>query len=97
LLVRRFWLQISVFSSPLFFVSTMFMILGFQSILMGLIAELLVRTYHESQSKPTYTIRRVLPSVATTPEGPANSRSDSEQAGASPDVGQAVSLPDEGD
>jgi len=97
LLVRRFWLQISVFSSPLFFVSTMFMILGFQSILMGLIAELLVRTYHESQSKPTYTIRRVLPSLATTPEGPANSRSDSEQAGASPDVGQAVSLPDEGD
>jgi hypothetical protein len=24
---------------------------------MGLIAELLVRTYHESQRKPTYTIR----------------------------------------
>jgi hypothetical protein len=35
----------------------MFFILGFQSILMGLIAELLVRTYHESQRKPTYTIR----------------------------------------
>jgi hypothetical protein len=34
--------------------------LGFQSILMGLIAELLVRTYHESQAKPTYSIRRVL-------------------------------------
>ena len=35
-------------------------ILGFQSILMGLIAELLVRTYHESQQKPTYTIRKIL-------------------------------------
>jgi len=35
------------------------MILGFQSILMGLIAEMLVRTYHESQSKTTYTIRYV--------------------------------------
>jgi len=34
--------------------------LGFQSILMGLIAELLVRTYHESQAKPTYTIRKVM-------------------------------------
>jgi hypothetical protein len=26
---------------------------------MGLIAELLVRTYHESQAKPTYNVRRV--------------------------------------
>jgi hypothetical protein len=40
--------------------STLFAILGFQSILMGLIAELLVRTYHESQSKPTYTVRQVI-------------------------------------
>jgi len=39
----------------------MFLILGFQSMLMGLIAELLVRTYHESQSKPIYTIREVFP------------------------------------
>jgi hypothetical protein len=38
----------------------MFFILGFQSILMGLIAELLVRTYHEAQQKPTYTVRRVI-------------------------------------
>jgi len=34
--------------------------MGFQSILMGLIAELLVRTYHESQGKTTYTIRKAL-------------------------------------
>ena len=38
----------------------MFFIMGFQSILMGLIAELLARTYHESQQKPTYTIRRAI-------------------------------------
>jgi hypothetical protein len=49
-----------VLSSPLFQMSGMVFILGFQSILMGLIAELLVRTYHESQAKPTYTVRRVL-------------------------------------
>lgn len=59
LLVRRVLLQISVLGSPLFQMSTMFIILGFQSILMGLIAELLVRTYHESQAKPTYTVRKV--------------------------------------
>jgi hypothetical protein len=34
--------------------------MGFQTILMGLIAELLVRTYHESQQKPTYTMRKLI-------------------------------------
>lgn len=58
LFVRRVWFRVSVFDSPFFQISTMFMILGFQSILMGLIAELLVRTYHESQRKPTYTIKK---------------------------------------
>jgi hypothetical protein len=38
----------------------MIAILGFQSILMGLIAELLARTYHESQNKPVYTIREII-------------------------------------
>jgi hypothetical protein len=38
----------------------MVLIMGFQSILMGLIAELLVRTYHESQNKPIYTVRQAL-------------------------------------
>jgi glycosyltransferase involved in cell wall biosynthesis len=58
LLVRRLWLKTTVFDSPLFFVAILFLILGFQSILMGLIAELLVRTYHESQQKTTYTVRK---------------------------------------
>jgi hypothetical protein len=31
---------------------------GFQAMLMGLLAELLVRIYHESQHKPTYTVRK---------------------------------------
>ncbi len=60
LLVRRLTIGTAVLSSPLFQTSTMLMILGFQSILMGFIAELLVRTYHESQAKPTYSIRRTL-------------------------------------
>ena len=60
LTIRRFIMRVPVFESPLFIVSIMFMIMGFQSILMGLIAELLVRTYHEAQSKPTYILRRVI-------------------------------------
>ncbi len=63
LMVRRLWLGISPFDSPLFVVSIMLMIMGFQSMLMGLIAELLVRTYHESQQKTTYTLREVIRSA----------------------------------
>ncbi len=58
LFIRRMFYAISPFSSPLFIIGIMFAIFGFQSILMGLIAELLARTYHESQGKPTYTVRR---------------------------------------
>lgn len=57
LFIRRVFYLVSITGSPLLQTSVMFFILGFQSILMGLIAELLVRTYHESQRKPTYTIR----------------------------------------
>jgi hypothetical protein len=32
-------------------------VLGIQFFLMGLIAEMLMRTYHESQDKPIYTIK----------------------------------------
>jgi glycosyltransferase involved in cell wall biosynthesis len=60
LFVRKVFAGVSVLGSPLFQVSTMVSILGFQSILMGLIAELLVRTYHESQGKPTYTVKQVI-------------------------------------
>lgn len=57
LFFRRIIVGTEVLTSPFFQTSIMFVILGFQSILMGLIAELLVRTYHESQDKPTYTVR----------------------------------------
>ena len=60
LFIRRVFFEISVLSSPFFQISTMIFLMGFQSILMGLIAELLVRTYHESQDKPTYTVRSAL-------------------------------------
>ena len=60
LFVRRFIDGVAVLGSPLFQLGVMFAIMGFQSILMGLIAELLARTYHESQSKPTYTVRETI-------------------------------------
>lgn len=58
--VRKLIFGDSMTRSPFFQLSLMLFILGFQSILMGLIAELLVRTYHESQHKPTYTVRKLI-------------------------------------
>ena len=60
IIVRKLVEGISILGSPLFQLGVMFFILGFQSILMGLIAELLARTYHESQRKPTYTISKII-------------------------------------
>ncbi len=60
LIVRRIVWKVGLLTSPLFQLSLMFIILGFQSLLMGLLAEILVRTYHESQDKPVYFVRRRL-------------------------------------
>jgi len=60
LAVRRLGFGISVLESPIFWMAILMAIMGFQSILMGLIAELQTRTYHESQNKPTYTVREVI-------------------------------------
>ncbi len=57
---RKIEFNESLVRSPLLLLTVMLFILGFQSILLGLIAELLARTYHESQAKPTYTVRAVL-------------------------------------
>src|SRR5687767_8682395 len=43
--------------TPLPVVATVMLVLGVQFFLMGLLAEMLVRTYHESQAKPIYTVR----------------------------------------
>jgi glycosyltransferase involved in cell wall biosynthesis len=49
----------SIIQTPLLLLSALLFILGFQSILMGLTAELVIRTYFESQNKPIYVIRQV--------------------------------------
>jgi glycosyltransferase involved in cell wall biosynthesis len=60
LIINRILFSEHLIRSPLLLMSMMLFIMGFQSILLGLIAELLARTYHESQHKPTYTIRKVI-------------------------------------
>jgi hypothetical protein len=49
--------------NPLLILTAVLMIATVQFILMGLLAELLVRTYHESQNRPTYVIREIIESL----------------------------------
>ncbi|HPM40918.1 MAG TPA: glycosyltransferase family 2 protein [bacterium] len=46
--------------NPFLLLAVFLFFLGVQLVLMGLIAELLVRTYHESQGKPVYLVKRTV-------------------------------------
>lgn len=50
----------SIADRPLLLLGILLIFSGFQLLTLGLLAELQIRTYHESQDKPTYVIREVL-------------------------------------
>jgi glycosyltransferase involved in cell wall biosynthesis len=56
-LYYRFVLDVHLNRMPLATLSMIMFAMGIQFIFMGLLAEMIVRTYHESQNKPTYLIR----------------------------------------
>ncbi|MBI4871422.1 MAG: glycosyltransferase family 2 protein [Candidatus Riflebacteria bacterium] len=64
-MVRHFLWQ-GEWMSPLILVTFFLVVGGMQAVLMGLLAEMMVRTYHESQGKPTYALREI---VGTGPSG----------------------------
>jgi hypothetical protein len=47
--------------TPLPLLCVFLLLSGFLSILMGFLAEILTRTYYESQGKPTYQIKETIP------------------------------------
>ena len=49
--------HVYVYRNPVILIAVLLFSLGVNLILMGLLAELVIRTYHESQSRPTYWIR----------------------------------------
>ncbi len=55
----KFWGGKSFIETPLPLLAALFILMGFIAMLMGLIAELTVRTYHESQDKRTYLVRKM--------------------------------------
>jgi glycosyltransferase involved in cell wall biosynthesis len=58
---------LSFILTPLPLLTVMASITGVMSVLMGLLAELIMRTYYESQGKPTYLVRSTLNIAARTP------------------------------
>jgi len=45
---------------PLLLLAVLLMMVGVQMVAMGLLGELIIRTYHESQNKPIYTVRQII-------------------------------------
>ena len=56
MLYCKLFLNKSFIETPLPLAVVMFMLIGIVAVFMGLIAEILMRTYHESQDKPTYIV-----------------------------------------
>jgi glycosyltransferase involved in cell wall biosynthesis len=60
----KFAMSESIANRPLLMLAVLLVFTGVQLLTLGLMAELLVRTYHESQDKPTYVIREIRESPA---------------------------------
>ncbi len=57
---QRQFFGISMSDRPLLFLAILLMFMGVQFITLGLLAELQARTYHESQGKPIYFIKKII-------------------------------------
>lgn len=60
LIIMRLFFQRSLADRPLFIISIFMIFIGVQLITMGILAELIMRTYHEASEKPTYAVRDII-------------------------------------
>jgi hypothetical protein len=56
-LYQKFFWAVKAHRNPLLLLTILLVMIGVQFILFGLLAELIIRTYHESQGKPTYILK----------------------------------------
>ena len=59
-LIQKFVWGIWVHRNPMISISIFFLLIGFQFVMMGLLAEIMIRIYHEAQDRPIYWIRETL-------------------------------------
>jgi glycosyltransferase involved in cell wall biosynthesis len=60
LTVQRQLYGVPLSDRPLLLLAVLLIFVGVQFVTIGLVAEMLARTYHESQDKPTYYIRKII-------------------------------------
>ena len=60
LIIMRLFFNVPLSSRPLFTLSIFMIFIGLQLITMGILGELIMRTYHEASGKPTYAIRQII-------------------------------------
>lgn len=57
--LKLFW-GASIGNRPLLLLSVLLVVIGVQLVTMGLLAEMITRTYYESQNKPIYVVREIV-------------------------------------
>jgi len=67
-LFEKYAYGVYVHNNPFILIAVFLAILGVNFVVMGLLAELIVRTYHESQGKPIYHVRDLKNLTADQPE-----------------------------
>ena len=60
MMYERFFNNVPMGNRPLLSLAVMMVIIGIQFVVFGLLAEVLARTYYESQGKNTYVVRRII-------------------------------------
>jgi len=60
LTVLKLLYRVSLSNRPLLWLAALLIAIGVQFISMGLMAELVTRTYHETQNKPIYAVREII-------------------------------------
>lgn len=59
-LFQKYTYGVWIHKNPLLLLAVFLAIIGMQFIMMGLLAEIIIRTYHESQAKPIYLVKRLI-------------------------------------
>jgi len=58
--IQKLFFEIPLSNRPILLLAVLLIFIGVQFVSMGLLAELQARTYHESQNKPIYVIKKVM-------------------------------------
>ena len=58
--IQRIFFSVPLANKSIVYLAILLIIIGFQLVTLGLLAELQARSYHESSGKPIYVIRKIV-------------------------------------